>query len=87
MPNYLISIFILFFHFFSFLFHVPLLSKKRSLIQRLFLHTLCRSFSAEGNFIIPRHHEKAEGFCGDPVAVITEMPVLLDGHIDFADSP
>ncbi len=27
-----------------------------------------------------RHHEKAEGFCGDPATVIVEMPVFLDDH-------
>ena len=39
-----------------------------------------------------RHHEKAKGFCGDPVAVITEMPVtskmfvFLDSHTCYAGS-
>ena len=28
--------------------------------------------------ITKSHHEKAEGFCGDPVAVITEMPVASE---------
>ena len=27
-----------------------------------------------------RHHEKAEGFCGDPATVASEMPVFLDDH-------
>ena len=25
-----------------------------------------------------RHHEKAEGFCGDPMAVTSEMPVASE---------
>ncbi len=74
---------------------MPHFARNRNIFMNYFFHLKknipntddCQQKIILSSLIITKsHHEKAEGFCGDPVAVTSEMPVtskmfvFLDGH-------